>query len=403
MPKLAAPAAPAILMAAALFSMLPNPSAGAATESVVYRFKSPADAVAPEGDLIDVNGTLFGTSYFGGGTRCNRGYGCGAVFSVTPSGVEMLVDGLRRGGKTGSGPEYVWGGLAQIGNYLYGTSLFGGGTGCGGTGCGTVFRARLSGGGKAIYAFRGGSDGAQPWAGPINVDGTLYGTTQLGGGGGGSYCTGGCGVVFKITPNGTETVLHAFQGGSDGAEPVGGLIDVGGVLYGLTTYGGTPGAGTVYSITPAGVETVLYAFGGSTGDAGFPLDGLAELGGVLYGTTVLAAAHGGGAVFKVTTAGVETVLYSFTGGSDGGQPTARLASLGGKLYGTTTIGGSGNDEGVGTVFSVTPTGEFKVVYTFLGEPDGSLPWGGLLNVGGTLYGTTAEGGTGYGTVYSVKP
>ena len=119
---------------------------------------------------------------------------------------------------------------------------------------------------KVVYNFTGGSDGAQPYAGLIDVNGTLYGTTSQGGGSGcATTITSGCGTVFSITPSGQETVLHAFTGGSDGANPKAALIDVNGTLYGTTFHGGDTkckGCGTVFSITPSGVEKVLHSFSG---------------------------------------------------------------------------------------------------------------------------------------------
>jgi len=120
-----------------------------------------------------------------------------------------------------------------------------------------------------VYSFKGGSDGAYPLAGLINVNGTLYGTTSQGG----VACTDGnlrsCGTVFSITQAGVERVLYAFKGGTtDGARPVGGLVSLGGTLYGTTEWGGNGansldyGYGTVFAVTKRGAERAVYAFAG---------------------------------------------------------------------------------------------------------------------------------------------
>jgi uncharacterized repeat protein (TIGR03803 family) len=152
---------------------------------------------------------------------------------------------------------------------------------------------------KVVYNFAGGSDGARPLAGLINVNGTLYGTTVQGGGEG-CYKSFGCGTVFSVTPSGQETVLHAFTGGSDGANPKAGLIDVNGTLYGTTFHGGDTkcngrsgvGCGTVFSITPSGAETVLHGFTGPP-DGAWPAAGLRDVNGTLYGTTAEGGTPGG--------------------------------------------------------------------------------------------------------------
>jgi uncharacterized repeat protein (TIGR03803 family) len=238
----------------------------------------------------------------------------------------------------------------------------------------------------------------------LNVGGMLYGTTQYGGGS--SACSGGCGTVFAVTPAGEEIMLYAFRGGADGANPTAGLIDVGGILYGTTSYGGANNYGTVFTITPGGAENVLYSFTGGN-DGGNPMGRLVKFNGMLYGTTYTGGAnHYYGTVFSITTHGVEKVVYSFKDSSDGAYPTAGLVSIGQAFYGTSMYGAAH----LGTVFSVTPRGSFKVLHSFRGGRDGSEPVGDLINVGGTLYGVTYQGGStgcfdslGCGTVFSGTP
>jgi uncharacterized repeat protein (TIGR03803 family) len=290
-------------------------------------------------------------------------------------------------------------GLIDVGGTLYGTSQIGG------TAYeGTVYAVARSGAEHVVYSFQGGSDGAVPAAGLINVHGTLYGATENGGGGN-NY-----GTVFSVTPDGAEHVIHAFRGGpgsgADGCYPVAGLIDVAGTLYGTTSSGGESENGTVFSVTPAGRETVIHSFmGGADGAA--PVGGLAAVGGRLYGTTSAGGSYDSGTVFSVTATGAENVVYSFhdIDGSDGAAPMAGLVELRGSLYGTTQSGGIDN---AGTVFSITTGGVENVVHSFNDTDDGAAPFTALVAAGGKLYGTTYTGGNlkacspfGCGTVFSV--
>ena len=200
---------------------------------------------------------------------------------------------------------------------------------------------------SVLYSFGTGIDGQNPYAGLIqDASGNLYGTTLYGG-------TNNLGTVFKVTPAGVETVLYSFGTGTDGQYPRAGLIqDASGNLYGTTMQGGTKNKGTVFKVTPAGVETVLYSFGTGT-DGQTPFAGLIQdASGNLYGTTFEGGTNGLGTVFKVTPVGVETVLYSFGAGIDGQTPYARLIQdASGNLYGTTFQGGT---NGLGTVFKISP-------------------------------------------------
>ena len=163
-------------------------------------------------------------------------------------------------------------------------------------GAGTVFSLDPNTGAETVLDSFGGTGGQEPLASLIDVKGTLYGTTLYGGSG---DCSDyGCGTVFSINPNtGAETVLHSFKGGKDGQWPVAGLIDVDGMLYGTTAYGGAPGFGTVFSVDPkTGAEKVLYTFDGGI-DGAKPLSALIDVKGSLYGTTYAGGAYGYGTVF----------------------------------------------------------------------------------------------------------
>ena len=186
-------------------------------------------------------------------------------------------------------------GLIDVKGTLYGTTEFGPGGGCGSFGCGTVFSITPSGKESVIYAFSGGTDGDAPTAGLINVNGILYGTT---GNGGTGFCSGlGCGTVFSVTPAGKETVLHTFTG-ADGALPWAGLTSVKGKLYGTTMSGGAYGFGTIFSITSSGTETVLYSFA-PYGDGNNPFGVLLNVKGTLYGTTAHGGAQSNGTIFSL--------------------------------------------------------------------------------------------------------
>lgn len=233
------------------------------------------------------------------------------------------------------------------------------------------------------------------------MKGKLYGTTEVGG-------TFGLGNVFSITTTGVEQVLHSFSDVLDGSDPEGNLVDVKGRLYGMAPGDGDYNWGVVYSIILTGGESVLYSFhGGPKDGAQGQWPALLYVNRKLYGMTSVGGAFGRGTVFSITTKGIEKVLHSFYGGqSDGAWPDGGLVYLNGLLYGTTTAGGSSylsHGIAAGTVFSITPSGTEKVLFGFpYGGSEGCCPSAGLMNVNGTLYGTTAGGGAyGGGTIFSI--
>jgi uncharacterized repeat protein (TIGR03803 family) len=248
-----------------------------------------------------------------------------------------------------------------------------------------------------LHSFAGPPDGAYPFADLIrDTSGNLYGTT----GGGGSACGIGCGTVFKLSPTGTETVLHSFRDGSagDGDFPYYGsrlVQDAGGNLYGTTPEGGAHGAGVIFKVSSSGTETVLYSFAGGA-EGGGPADLVRDAAGNLYGTAG-GGAYNGGAIFKVSSGGTETVLYSFTGGADGRGPNGLIRDAAGNLYGTTFEGGAVSSAcfggGCGLVFKLSPIGTETVLHTFTGGTDGGTPYAGVIqDAAGNLYGTTQIGG-----------
>jgi len=244
-----------------------------------------------------------------------------------------------------------------------------------------VFKLSPAGTVIPMYSFVGGSDGAFPAGLIVGTDGNLYGTTWQGGG------ASNAGTLFRITPNGAETVVYSFSGGSDGLNPNGGLIQgVDGNFYGTTANGGASGLGTVFSVAPNGTKTTLYSFSGGS-DGSNPFAGVIQANdGNFYGTTQNGGADGLGTVFKITLPGVETVLYSFTGGADARNPALGLIQgSDGNLYGAAENGGASD---AGTAFKITLGGTETVLYTFSGA-SGSGPRGALIQGSdGNLYGTT---------------
>ncbi len=338
-------------------------------------------------------------------------------------------------------------------------AVAGGGTGVcqdlgGGTvPCGTVYRVSpptsigATWSATNLHNFQGApSDGENSLA-PVALDdrGNIFGSTNLGGNGSGSgnnLCGSfaliqGCGTIFELSlqsnASWTESVLHKFQGTGDGQQPVGRLVqDPAGNLYGVTEFDGVSGAGLVFELSPPTqsvsewTETVLYQFGQNSGDGLSPAGGLVrDAKGNLYGTTYL----GGGAcscgtVYRLSPpskkggAWTETILHSFTGGSDGTSPNSDLSiDPVGNLYGITTTGFLGNN---GTVYELAPppsgqTWTLTTLHAFQGSGDGSVPAGGVtLDKNGNLYGVTRFGGDasstsgcsyesmGCGTIYEIS-
>jgi uncharacterized repeat protein (TIGR03803 family) len=393
----------AALIACVVGCVMHGPATEAQTESVLYSFCSQlncSDGKFPAAGLIGVNGTLYGTTLEGGTPGCTAGSSCGTVFSLNPeTGAETVLHSFQNNGTDGWYPEAA---LIDVDGTLYGTTEEGGTYSRG-----TVFSVDLKTGAETVlHSFKkNGRDGTFPFAALINVNGTLYGTTYSGGTG---ICADGCGTVFSLKPKtGAETV-YSFGNVSDGASPSAGLINVKGTLFGATVFGGAYSIGTVFSLNPkTSAETVLHSFGSGT-DGALPYAGLIDVGGTLYGTTEYGGTgglFGYGTVFSLNLkTGTETVLFQYDG-ADGESPVADVISVTGTLYGT-TLRGSTHDSG--TVFSLDPkTGAQTVLYSFCSQQncaDGEYPDAGLINVEGTLYGTTESGGAyGGGTVFSIVP
>jgi uncharacterized repeat protein (TIGR03803 family) len=377
------------------------------------------------------NGDLYGTTRDGGTNDFCTNYnqvqvGCGTIFKITPNGtLTTLYNFCAQSGCTDG--AYPGARLVQVADGdFYGTTIGGGANNnpnvcndypfSSAAGCGTIFKITPSGTLTTLYSFcaqSGCTDGANPLAGLVEAaNGDLYGTASSSG----TFY----GTVFKITPSGALTTLYSFcaqSGCTDGAGPYAGLVQAtNGDFYGTTYGGGANNGGTVFKITPSGTLTTLYSFCSQGGD--LCTDGNGPLAGLvqdtnrdLYGTTSSGGANcaptlGCGTVFKITPDGALTTIHSFAV-TDGEYPAAALIQgTDGELYGTTEFGGA---YGFGTLFKITPSGTLTTLYTFCSQDypictDGGYPQGVLVqDTNGTLYGTTAIGGTSNdGVVFSLS-
>ena len=302
-------------------------------------------------------------------------------------------------GKTTQG-DIPTGGLLAIGNLFYGVTASGGkaSSECGQFRCGVVFSLTRNGHETVLHQFNG-KDGYLPAGGLVALNGVLYGTTMSGG-------SSKHGTIYSITPQGDFSTIYSFSGVGDGSAPVNSMVAVGNVLYGATASGGLNNNGTAFSITPSGAFTSLYKFG-AAGDVGTPEAPYIEYQGLLYGTSSFGGAANNGTIFTLTPAGAETVLHSFATG-EGANPAASLTAFNGVLYGTTVNGGASN---AGTIFSVTTDGSLATLYSFPNQPDsaGYAPSTNLIAANRSFYGAAEYGGnaptcrTGCGTVFSITP
>ncbi len=351
-----------------------------------------ADGSTPISGLVRIGKLYYGTSGGGGA------YGKGTVFSISPDGTGFTLLHTFQGKEDGRGSAA---GLTALDGTLYGTTEDGGKKGHG-----TVFSITPSGTFTTLYSFQGGaSDGAKPMAALTNVRGTLYGTTASGGSVGGGACSD-CGTLFSISTSGQEKVRYFFGSTKDdGIAPKSPLVLVGDKLYGTTTNGGIGGVfgnGAIFSVTTGGSETVIYRFkNDSDGSCSFNCY-LTPLSGTLYGTACLGGKNRIGSVFSITPSGAFKTLYSASSkGNAGGDPSAALTNVAGAFYGTMSAGPIGKQ---GTVFSVTTSGKLTIIYTFTGGSDGAAPSSVLKVFDGKLFGTTAKGGgsENAGTIFSIS-
>ena len=306
--------------------------------TILHRFTSGVDEKNPYATLLlDSAGNIYGTA---AGGFVDGGPPFGSAFAITNSG-KPIGEYRFKGGSDGT---FATGGLVrdQAGNF-YGTTNEGGLFGFG-----TVYKVDAHGKETIVYGFGNPPDAADPLYEILAFDsqGNLYGTTFDGG-------TFGEGTVFVVNiESGQEKVLYSFMNQDDGGLPASGVIlDAQGNIYGTTSQGGAEMAGTIFKLTPEGKETVIYAFKNGA-DGVFPMGTLAhDSQGNFYGATLFGGVNDFGTVFEVTSAGEETLLHTF-GGNDGMYPWGGvIRDDAGNLYGTTSEGGTFN---FGTVYKLTP-------------------------------------------------
>jgi len=379
------------LFAAVLALAIQALSAQAQSYNVLYSFtKDPATGQYPSSSLVrDPQGNLYGVAL--GGT-----FGQGIIFKVSSNGDEQVLYNFNGSDGDGDVPDSM--SFRDAGGNLFGTTFQGGAYGYG-----TIFKLDTQNNETIIYNFcqkTPCTKGTFPGGVTPNKSGTLYGITYAGGNF--SCNITGCGTVFKIGPKGLLTLLHAF-GGADGDYPNAGLVlDAPGNVYGTTMYGGAYGHGAVFKVTSAGNETVEYSFDGGA-DGAYPNGGLVQdAAGNLYGTAYQGGADNDGTIFKITASGQFTVLYSFPGGVSGANPYAALnLDPQGNIFGVTEAGGAHN---FGVVFKLQASGNETVLHSFGEEADGVHPSGLVIDASGNLYGTTYQGGKhNYGSVFEVVP
>lgn len=409
----------------------------AQTFQVVHSFTGGLDGSHPQAGLTqDKAGNLYATTTEGGyhGGDCITP-GCGAVTKLSQQGSTWVVNPLYafQGGGGGWLPDA--GVIASSRGTLFGTTSAGG-AGNGGVGYGVVYNLQppshdcenCAWTETVLYQFAGGSDGWQPTLGNLVVDqaGNIYGTTEDGGSNG-CYGGFGCGVVFKLTPSAggwTETVLYSFAGNADGAYPQSGLLlDRSGNIYGTASSGGIGncnayigGCGVVFELTPTNsgwTETVLYSFTGGT-DGGVPDGGLTfGAAGILYGTTE-SGGTGNGTVFELVSAhpgqGAWTLntIYAFPGPGLPGPTAGVVLDAAGNLYGTTLNGPPDYPPCEGSVFKLSHSygvWDYSLLHCFTGGSDGGQPYSPVtLGANGNLYGTAYDGGAyGDGVVWELTP
>jgi uncharacterized repeat protein (TIGR03803 family) len=352
--------------------------------AILHDFSS-TEGSSPFGALVQgSDGDFYGTTVSGGSNAS-----LGTVFKVTAGGALTTLHRFSLARVDGSSPSGVL--VPGTDGSWYGTTEFGGPNGWG-----TLFNVASSGELTTLYSFAGYPDntlvGSQP-SGALVVedDGTLYGTTQYGG----ESAFGG-GTIFKLAPGGTLENLYSFSG-PDGKYPVAGLTKASdGNYYGTTTW--TSGAnqdGTLFRMTPAGVVTTLHAFNGTDGSRPGALIQASD--GNLYGTTYGGGAYGLGTVFRITPSGTLTTLYSFH--FPGANPVGLVQARDGDLYGVTKAGDSWNR---GTVFRITTAGALTTLHLFTGDEDGWPLAGVIQGRDDAFYGVTPGGGPGMGgTIFRI--
>lgn len=404
------------LVAALFTSLAITHPAQAQTFTILHNFTGGPDGGEPIGGLtIDARGNLYGTANIGGqGTCPPLDAGCGTVYKLSHAGSGWIFTLIYKfsGEPDGSAP---YGGVVfGPDGALYGSTMGGGSDACQ-NGCGTVYRLRpqptqcisalCPWRETVLYRFSGGSDAYDP-TGDLTFDssGKIYGTTYLGG-------ISDMGTVWKLTPSGLswdESLAYSFTGsGSDGGNPYGGVVfDNAGNMYVSASAGTASGLGAAIELSPSGshwTETSLHDFEGGE-DGGFPVAGLIDASGTLYGVTIIGPTSGATA-YEFTPAGGGWSFATISNLPPGYGPFGHLtADAAGNLYGMT----QGGSVDKGTVFKLTPSGggwTLTVLHIFSGGTDGETPFGSVVvDSSGNVYGTTLLGGTANrGVVFEITP
>jgi uncharacterized repeat protein (TIGR03803 family) len=396
-----------LFLLAVCISPLTIHTAQAQTYQILHQFAGPtSDGVTPFGFLVGGNGTIFGTTCYGG-----LSYG-GTVYSLAPSGAETILYNFNAGYGTCPTSLFSWKGE------FYGSA------GGGAYRDGVMFKLDPRGNETILHTFGATmTDGIFPDLYFQNSAGTFYGATLYGG----TYSQG---TIFTANTFGKVTVIYNFPNGNQGSSVSGLVPDENGNLYGTANYGGSSscamGCGTIFKLDAAGNFTTLYMFTGGS-DGAYPGSLIRDAEGNLYGITF----EGGikcvlvscGTVFKFDTSGNLRTLHTFSGGSDGLLPGGNLVrDAAGNLYGTTTEGGDLacadfiNYGGCGTLFKIDPSGHETIVHTFTGPPGDAGTFGArlLMDAAGDIYGASDSGGVancnwisdegiGCGTIFKLTP
>jgi len=393
-----------VVLRLASLCLLATLAAQAQTYTIVHSFAgAPNDGAFANGELVqDPDGNVYGTTYEGGTNNF------GTVFKLDPEGNETVLYSFTGGANDGANP--LGGLLRDAEGNLYGTTSTG--TDAGG---GALFELDANNTFRRIFKFGLAGTGNGPVSRLVTNEGDLYGVTQYGGLLSQACQQGAqlrCGIIYKMTKGGTQTVLYSFTGGVDGASPRNLTRDAEGNLYGVATSASLT-TGTVWKLDSQGVFTVLYSFTGGS-DGGEPLGRLIQdSNGNLHGTTI----SGGdpickcGVVFRLDNSNNETVVHKFFGHGGGSNPAVGVLDHSGVLYGTTESGGTG----WGVFYQISRTGQYVVLHRFGGSSagDGADSSTGALSLGtdGNIYGATSFGGTGTacqnpngcGTIFKYTP
>lgn len=378
-------------------------SAHAQTFQVIHTFTGPDGALPKAGLTIDRGGKLYGTTFAG-----HEGSGWGGVYQLRQHNSAWIYASIHV--FDGQPLDRV---VFGPNNTLYGTSP----SNLVSYHNGYIFNlapplnvctiVNCSWNATVVYGFPGGANGATPKGAALVFDsaGNMYGTTSAGG--------TGNGVVYQLTPQGTQTPIYTFAGTPDGATPYSGVIlDSAGNFYGVTTAGGAAGDGAVYELSPNGgggwTEQVIYSFTGGN-DGSSPTGGLIlDHAGNLYGSTANGGANGGGTVFELSPNGGSwqyNLVYSFSGGANCG-PWAELSmDPANNLYGTTLCDGANSDGNVWELVKGNGTWTYTSLHDFTGGNDGRSPYSNVtFDSAGNLYGTASTGGADQsGVVWQIVP